>query len=243
MFRPANTPLALIYGGGEGGLCSFAKKINNNLNVNSEYVPTEDEKNYVTYLLEDAWTKTINDFGSNPLEWLVNYDQTVYVNYQNNLENLGSLDPNTDFTSPPLICKHTATILSQHGNSYSQNVRFDNIDLSKSILPPGISENPDSPFFDNQIPLWVEGELHPAPLSREIIKAEATSTTSLSYPPAPTPTPTESPLPVPTESPLPVPTESPLPVPTAELPLYIIVGVVLTLAAIAFVGVLLLRKK
>ena len=124
-------------------------------------------------------------------------------------------------------------------------------------MPPGISENPNSAFFDNQVSLWAEGELHPAPLSREIIKAEATSTISLSYPPTPTPTPTDSPLPTPTGSPLPLPTESPLPtptdsplptptgspLPTTELHSYIIVGVVLTLAAIAFVGILLLRKK
>jgi penicillin amidase len=257
MFRAANTPLALIYGGGEGGLCSFAKKINHDLNVNSSYVPTEEEKDYVSGLLEDAWAKTVRDFGSLPSEWLGNYDRTGYVKYQNNLENFGSLDPSTDFTSPPLICKHTATILSQHGNSYSQNVRFDSIDLSRSVLPPGISENPNSAFFDNQVSLWAEGELHPAPLSREIIKAEATSTISLSYPPTPTPTPTDSPLPTPTGSPLPLPTESPLPtptnsplptptgspLPTTELHSYIIVGVVLTLAAIAFVGILLLRKK
>ena len=228
MFRSTNTPLALVYGGGEGGLCSFAKKINHDLNINPYYVPTEDEKNYVDSLLENAWTKTLTDFGSNPSEWLENYDQTVYVKYQNNLENLGTLDANTDFTSPPLICKHTATILSQHGNSYSQNVRFDSIDLSKSVLPPGVSEDSNSPFFDNQISFWVEGELHPSPLSRGIILTEATSTTSLSYPPTPTPSPT--------------PTESPTP--TTELtPLYIIVVVALILTAIAFVGVLLLRKK
>jgi len=261
MFRSSNTPLALFYGGGEGGLCSFAKKISHDLDVNSDYVPTEDEKNYVSGLLEDAWTKTVSDYGSNSSEWLSRYDRTIYVKYQNNLENLGSLDPRTDFTSPPLICKHTATILSQHGNSYSQNVRFDSIDLSRSLLPSGISEDPNSSFFDNQIPLWAEGELHLAPLSREIIETDAASTISLSFPPTPTPTPTESPLPtespiptptdtpvptnspLPTGSPLPTPTESPLPTPTLELGLYIIAGVGLILASIALVVVLFLRRK
>jgi len=259
MFRSSNTPLALVYGGGEGGLCSFAKKVSHDLNINSFYVPTEEEKNYVNNLLGNAWTKTVSDLGSNSSEWLSKYDQTIYVKYQNNLENFGSLDSRTDFTSPPLICKHTATILSQHGNSYSQNVRFDSIDLSKSLLPPGISEDPNSSFFDNQIPLWAEGELHLSPLSREIIETDATSTTSLSFPPksaststespiptptsSPLPTPTETPIPTPTSSPLPTPTETPIPTPTTELNLYIIAGVVLILSAIAFVGVLFLRKK
>ena len=211
MFRSNNTPLALIYGGGEAGLCNFAKKISQNLNQNPNYIPIDDEINYVDTLLGNAWTKTTTILGSDPSKWLENYDQTVPVIYQNNLENLGSLDSNTDFTSPPLICKHTASILSQHGNSYSQNVRFDDIDLSKSILPPGISENPNSQFFNNQIPPWSEGELHPAPLSREIILEEQTSTISLSYPPSSTPTPTPTTSPSKTANPTPTPTDTPSP--------------------------------
>jgi penicillin amidase len=258
MFRSQVTPLALTYGGGEGGLCNFAKKINQDLNTNTDYVPTEDEKNYVDSLLGNAWTKTIVDFGSNQSEWLENYDKTVSVKYQNNLENLGSLNPNTDFTSPSLMCKHTATILSQHGNSYSQNVRFDNIDLSRSVLPPGISEDPNSPFFDNQIPVWVEGELHPAPLSREIIEGEATSTTSLPYPPAstatptPTPTPSTSPSPQPTATPpitptpTPHPTPSPFPSPkktASNLPTETQIAIVIIIAITLGVATALYLKK
>ena len=214
MFRSSNTPLALIYGGGEAGLCNFAKKISQNLNQDPNYMPTRDEINYVDTLLGNAWTKTITNLGSDKSKWLENYDQTIHVEYQNNLENLGSLDANTDFTSPPLICKHTATILSQHGNSYSQNIRFDDIDLSKSVLPPGISEDPHSQFFNDQIPLWSEGELRPAPLSREIIIAEKTSTLSLSYPPVSTPAPTPTPTTTPSKTTTPTPTLTDSPSPT-----------------------------
>jgi hypothetical protein len=111
------------------------------------------------------------------------------------------------------------------------------------------SADPNSSFFDNQIPLWVERELYLAPLSREIIETDATSRISLSYPPPPTPTPTNSPAPGQTDTPIPSSTDSALPSstdsspPATELPLYITVGVVLVLAAIAFVGVLLIRKK
>ena len=44
MFRSSNTPLALIYGGGEAGLCNFAKKISQNLNQDPNYMPTKDRR-------------------------------------------------------------------------------------------------------------------------------------------------------------------------------------------------------
>ncbi len=195
MFRSSNTPLALTYGGGEGGLTSFAKSIKQNLDNNSTYLPTDDELAYVDTFLKNAWTKTSTEIGNDPSMWLQNYNVQIRVKYQNNLENFGSIDANVDIMSPTLICTHTATILSQHGNSYSQNVRFDNIDLSKSILPLGSSENPSSAFFINSISLWIKGELHDAPLSRELVEKNALNTSILVYPPLPTPTPSPTPAP------------------------------------------------
>ena len=218
MFRSSNTPLALIYGGGEAGFCNFAKRTSQNLNQDPNYIPTEDEIGYVDTLLGNAWTKTTTSLGRDQSKWLNNYDQTISVIYQNNLENLGSLDSNIDFASPPLICKHTATILSQHGNSYSQNIRFDDVDLSKSVLPPGISENPNSQFFNNQILVWSEGELHSAPLSREIILEEKTSVLSLYYPPQSTSTPASTAAPSETATPTPTPTDPPSPTPSPSEP-------------------------
>lgn len=177
MFRPNVTPLASTYGGGQAGLCYFAKTMKMNLDQDPEYVPTTEERDYIDSLLKDAWQKTINKYGNDdPSQWLRQYDKTILLKYQNNLENFGSLDINKNIRSPELDCKHTNTILSQHGNSYSQNVRFDNIDLSKSLLPPGLSENPSSPYFDNQILIWSSGELHQSPLTRETIEELATKT-------------------------------------------------------------------
>ncbi|HNS35938.1 MAG TPA: penicillin acylase family protein, partial [Mesotoga sp.] len=59
------------------------------------------------------------------------------------------------------------TIWSQLGNSYTQVVDLSNIDNSRAFLPPGISEDPRSPHFFDQVALWVAGETRPAPLSRE----------------------------------------------------------------------------
>ena len=264
MFRASNTPLAAIYGGGEGGLCSFAKKIKQDLDTNLQYVPTEDEKNYVDVLLKNAWTKTTTELGSDQSKWLQNYDHSIYIKYENNLENFGSLDPNDDIVSPPLMCKHTATILSQHGNSYSQNVRFDNIDFSLSILPPGISENPISPLFINQIPIWAEGKLHAAPLTRQIVQENAVSVILLAFPPASNPTKTpedstasasnpagyESPTPTSTA---PSPSVTPpftSPTPSASpniqrlsLPIEIVYATAVVVAVIIIAIVLIIRKS
>ncbi len=64
--------------------------------------------------------------------------QAIYARVH--LENFGSLDLRKDLVSPNLTCKHTETIWSQHGNSYLQNVLFNDVDLSRSVMPPGISD-------------------------------------------------------------------------------------------------------
>ncbi len=182
-FRRNVTPLALTYGGGEAGLCHFAKVIKSYLDTNSSYMPTSDEKNYVNRVLATAWNKTVSLYGSNPAGWLTNYDKTIIIKYQNSLEDFGTLDSTNDLHSPDLHCKQISTILSQAGNSYSQNIRFDNVDLSRSVMPPGLSEDPNSTFYDDQVSIWQEGQLHEAPLTREIVESMMTSYVRLEYTP------------------------------------------------------------
>jgi penicillin amidase len=176
MFRASVTPLVSTYGGGQAGLCYFAKTVKMHLDQDINYEPTTEEKEFIDFLLKDAWQKTVTKYGVDPSQWLRQYDKTILLEFEKNLENFESLDQNNNFRSPELDCKHTNTILSQHGNSYSQNVRFDDIDLSMSILPPGVSENPSNPFFNNQILLWSSGKLHQSPLTRETIEELATIT-------------------------------------------------------------------
>ena len=47
-------------------------------------------------------------------------------------------------------------------------------------MAPGISEDPESPFYLNQMDLWVNGMTHPAPLSREAVEAVRVSAQTLS---------------------------------------------------------------
>lgn len=88
---------------------------------------------------------------------------------------LPGLAPEYDLKSPPLTCGQIGTIWSQKGNSYTMIVDLSDIDNSRSVLPPGVSENPDSKHRDDQIEIWAKGSTHPAPLSRDKIEAMATA--------------------------------------------------------------------
>ena len=44
------------------------------------------------------------------------------------------------------------------------------------MLAPGVSEDPESPFYLNQMDLWAKGQLRAAPLSRDRIEKLAVAT-------------------------------------------------------------------
>jgi acyl-homoserine lactone acylase PvdQ len=81
-----------------------------------------------------------------------------------------ALDEALELTSPPLSCPQGSTLWSQAGNSYTQIVDLADPDNSRTVLPPGISEDPESPFHADQMDLWARGGTHPAPLSREKVE-------------------------------------------------------------------------
>lgn len=101
--------------------------------------------------------------------------------YQSNMGQWGSLAHEFDLVSPPLTCPVTQTIWSQAGESYVQIVDLADVDSSLSLLPPGISEDPSSPHAHDQIPIWVKGQLHPAPLTREGVLAVKESVRHLTW--------------------------------------------------------------
>jgi penicillin amidase len=102
--------------------------------------------------------------------------------YQNNMGQWGSLAPQFDLVSPPLICPVTQTIWSQAGETFVQIVDLADVDRSLSLLPPGLSEDPTSPHANDQIPLWAAGKMHPAPLSRPAVNAVSESVRKLKRP-------------------------------------------------------------
>lgn len=92
-----------------------------------------------------------------------------------------SLDPELDLVSPPLSCTQGGTIWSQIGNSYTQIVDLANPDNSRTVLPPGISEDPSSPHHTGQMEIWAQGATHPAPLSRAKVEEVTVSRTFLRW--------------------------------------------------------------
>ena len=59
-------------------------------------------------------------------------------------------------------------------------IRAEDVDLARSILPPGQSELPDSPTRLVNVELWTAGKLHPAPLSRDAVQRIVESRLTLS---------------------------------------------------------------
>ena len=102
--------------------------------------------------------------------------------YQDNLSRLGSVAADYDLVSPPLQCPATQTIWSQAGETYVQIVDLADLDRSLSLLPPGVSEDPDSLHATDQLPAWVEGTLHSAPMTRPAVEANQESVIRLAYP-------------------------------------------------------------
>jgi penicillin amidase len=103
--------------------------------------------------------------------------------YQDNWLEMGSFAPEHDLESPPLPVRAIQTIWSPVGQNYAQIVDFSDLDGSQSINPPGISENPSSPHFKDQLDLWAKGEMHPAPLSRAGVEKYRESSSRLAYRP------------------------------------------------------------
>lgn len=63
--------------------------------------------------------------------------------------------------------------------SWRTVVDLADVDRSMAVLPTGQSGNPASPHWNDQAPLWIEGSLRPAPVTREAVEAAAVQTLTL----------------------------------------------------------------
>lgn len=159
------------FGGGEGGICHLARLLGDRY-TSGEATPADPQVR--SYLLE--WLKAaagVSSRGAGRAAPRPRSDSLAEhrMPYQaNGPLGFPSVDPALDLVSPPLSCTQGGTIWSQAGNSYTQVVDLADIDNSRSVLPPGISEDPSSPFYTNQIALWVAGATRPAPLARRKVE-------------------------------------------------------------------------
>jgi len=171
-----------VVGGGEGGLCHLARLLEQRLARDGATPKDPLVRDYLLNWLRAAGGGPATRGGPRrpSAPWLAG-PEIHAMPYQEN----GPLRfPSSDRTqSPPLTCGQVSTIWSQQGNSYTQIVDLADIDNSRSLLPPGISERRDSPFHWNQTPLWVEGATHAAPLARAKVEALAASSATLTVQP------------------------------------------------------------
>jgi penicillin amidase len=166
------SPLNSRLGGGEGGISHLARLLKEQYG-NSSDVPSDPEVQ--DYLL--TWLRTAADNFQQQARSSREIHQMPYQ--QQGPLQFPALAPEHDLVSPPLSCGQGGTIWSQKGNSYTQIVDLADPDNSRTVLPPGISEDPESPFHADQMDLWARGGTHPAPLTRKKVEEIAVSQTTV----------------------------------------------------------------
>jgi penicillin amidase len=164
--------LGAKFGGADAGVCHLARVISEPF-VNTGETPKD--KRIRAYLID--WLRMA---GSRDVD-TQKPQGTLELPYEANerLE-IPSLKKKLDLVSPRLSCDEIGTIWSQGGNSYTQIVDLSNIDNSRTVLPPGNSEDPESWAYASQMQIWVQGSTHAAPLSRSRVEAVAKAHTRLS---------------------------------------------------------------
>ncbi len=181
IFRGGNYGIVAKYGGGVSGLARFAKATSQRFNVDPATEVTEDEAIFCSAVLGNAWMQCARAYGDDPDQWqmkAITSRAAQRMPYMGSLDGFPGLD-NRDIPVPHLKTYDGSTILSQRAQAYTQFVPLHDVDAALSILPPGTSEDPASPFQFSTYAHWSQGKLHPAPLSREASNAIMVSVKNL----------------------------------------------------------------
>jgi len=177
------SPLTDRLGGGGGGISHLARLVGDQFGDTDATPADPDVRDYLMAWLQQAAEK-LREGRVAPAPVDGQSRDVLSMPYQQNGPmKLPVLEPRHDLTSPPLTCGQGGTIWAQKGNSYTQIVDLADIDSSRAVLPPGISEDPESPHHADQMSIWVAGATRPAPLSRARIEASATSSRGLTAEP------------------------------------------------------------
>lgn len=182
-FREMAVPLARTYGGGGSGLVFAMKTLTARLAANPQAAFSEEEADFIDSVLAAAWETCVQRYGADPDRWNEAAREAAQLNqlgYQASLSGYPSLDSRWDVRRPALPVLDGSTILAQPGQSYTQFVDLADPDGALTILPPGPSEDPQSPHRFANLSAWAGGELHPAPLRREAVEALAVERRNLS---------------------------------------------------------------
>jgi penicillin amidase len=186
IFRGGNFGIVSKYGGGVSGLARFAKATRLRFEADSNTEVTADEAVFCDTVLSNAWKQCMRTYGNDPNHWqsrAIKARTAQRMPYLGSLDGFPGLDPNLDISVPHLRTIDGSTILSQRAQAYTQFVPLHQVDAALSILPPGTSEDPVSPFRFSTYADWSQGKLHPAPLSRAATEAITVSAKDLTETP------------------------------------------------------------
>lgn len=180
-FRIMATPLAGEYGGGESGLSRWLREAIARIEADPEAPLRDEERAFVENALVTAWESATARYGDDPTTWTEGLRSALTarpIPTHRGLDPLPPIAPDQDETIPPLLCPDGGTIRSDVQRAYVQFVRLDDPDASESLLPLGNAEGSSKVTRS----LWTEGQLHPAPLSREAVERIAADRTVLQWP-------------------------------------------------------------
>lgn len=172
IFRGGAVDLAMKYGGGVSGLARFAKTVRARDAANPNAAVPDDEVEFVDLVLDQAWRRAQGKYGADPDSWHALAIAALChqrMAYMQSLDGFPGLDERYDINVPLLSTIDGATVLSQRAQSYTQYVPLHDTDQALSILPIGSSDNPVSVYRFSTYGQWSQGQLHPAPLSREAV--------------------------------------------------------------------------
>jgi penicillin amidase len=165
-----------LYYGGQGGMQFFLDTMLAAIAADPRFVPSPEALVYIDTVFAAAEPELATpahervaawqaEVATVTLDWMSLYDGT----------DVGS---DLSVTSEVLPCAWGASIWSQVGQSYSHLVDFGGRD--GSLLPVGVSEDPESGTMTSQLGQWEVGRFKPAPLTPRDVAAVTRSTETVS---------------------------------------------------------------
>lgn len=149
-----------------------------------------DEKlrNIVAATLDDAYSDTVSQLGSDPVSWA--WGDIHHTNFKHPLQHLasGELEEAMRYAQYPRGGSgHTTNntryynekLEVDHGASYRQVLDVGNWDAARVTNAPGQSGDPRSPFYDNLLETWAADGSVPLLYSRDKIEASGALTIKL----------------------------------------------------------------
>jgi penicillin amidase len=150
--------------------------------VSTPAVETRHE--VIAAALAAAWREASDHWGGDLTQWRYGDLQTLRLEHPlGGVPGAGAL-----FNRGPFAVPGSATTVFAMGSrwrdggmrvTYGPSMRWTtdlgDPDATLAVLPAGQSGHPRDPHYDDQLPLYLAGELHPFPWSREAVEAAAAS--------------------------------------------------------------------